>query len=50
MAQDNENVKQEEDGPIDRFNKWLQCHPKTIAYIAFFLALNYVIDFLPKLF
>ena len=49
MAQRWGNVKGKLRGWWNRASKWLECHPKTIAYIAFFLALNYFIDFLPSI-
>ena len=50
MAQMQANVKRNLVKWRDRFYDWLECHPRTLAWIVFWLALNYVIDFLPRLF
>jgi hypothetical protein len=50
MAQIARNVKGKVQDTWDHAQVWFECHPKTLAYISFFLALNYILDFLPSLF
>jgi hypothetical protein len=46
MTQDEQNVKgRARLGELwGRVEDWFVCHPKTIAWLSFFLFLNYVID------
>lgn len=50
MTQLIRNVKSKLEELWGRLETWFVCHPKTLAYITFFLVLNYILDWVPHLF
>jgi hypothetical protein len=50
MTQAIRNVKGKLTRLNDRVQKWFADHPKTLAWVAFWLFLNYVLDFVSGLF
>lgn len=46
MTQFGGNVKQKWDEAREWLYNWLECHPRTIAWISLLLFINYLLDFL----